>query len=331
VAAMKAHGGLITLKDLAGYHAVARKPLEGSYRGLSVLAPPPPSGGGTVLLEELNLLEGFDLRTPGVGSAATVHLVAEAMRRAYLDRARYLGDPDGNPALPVPRLISKAYAQTLRQGIDPLRATPSLLEDVQEPREPEHTTHLSVVDDQGGAVSLTFTLEDSYGSRIVVPGAGFLLNNEMGDFNAGPGLTDRLGHVGTRPNLAAPGKRMLSSMCPVILVKEGKLWMVSGSPGGRTIPNTVLWTVLWAVDGGLDAQGVVAAPRWHHQWFPDVLIYEHGRAEAATLKALAAMGHPLGERDHQGCAQVILAGADGRLQGAADRGRWAESFCATRF
>jgi len=329
VAEMKAHGGLITLRDLAAYRCIPREPLKGSYRGLELLVGPPPCSGGTVLLEMLNILEGYDLKGPGVGSAATVHLAAEAMRRAFLDRARFLGDPGpaGFGAMPVPRLISKAYAAGLSKGIDPLRATPSGPEAVEEPLEPDHTTHLSVVDGEGAAVSLTYTLEDSYGSKIVVPGAGFLLNNEMGDFNAAPGLTDRLGRIGTRANLAAPGKRMLSSMCPTILLKGGKVWMVTGSPGGRTIPNTVLWTILWAVDGGLKAPDVVAAPRFHHQWLPDVLCFEKGRLSAELRSALEAMGHPLYERPYQGCAQVILAGEDGTFTGAAD-GRWADSFTA---
>jgi gamma-glutamyltranspeptidase/glutathione hydrolase len=329
VAEMKAHGGLITLRDLAAYRCVVRRPLRGTYRGLDLLVGPPPCSGGTVLLEMLNILEGYDLAGPGVGSAATVHLAAEAMRRAFLDRARFLGDPGpgGFGSMPVPRLIAKDYAAGLRKGIDPLRATPSAPEAVEEPLEGEHTTHLSVVDGQGAAVSLTYTLEDSYGSKIVVPGAGFLLNNEMGDFNAAPGLTDRLGHIGTRPNLAAGGKRMLSSMCPTILLKDGKVWMVTGSPGGRTIPNTVLWTILWAVDGGLKGPAVVAAPRFHLQWLPDVLFFEKGRLAGDVRSALEAMGHPLQERPYQGCAQVIMAGEDGGFAGAAD-GRWADSFTA---
>ena len=321
---MKAKGGLITRKDLADYRCVARQALRGSYRGVDVLAVPPPSGGGVALLEMLNILEGYDLAHLGASAPLTIHLAAEAMRRAYADRARYLGDPDFNPDLPLARLISKAHAAKLRATLSLTRASTSSPEHFPWPLDHPETTHVSVVDRAGDAVSLTYTLEDSYGSKMVVPGAGFLMNNEMGDFNAGAGLTDVTGLVGTPPNLAHPGQRMLSSMTPTILVKDHRLFMVTGSPGGRTIPNTVLWTILGVVDFGLGAQETVDAPRFHHQWLPDELRYEQGRLPGALGAALRGMGHTLVPRPSQGCAQVILADSLGRLTGGADH-RWADS------
>lgn len=321
---MQAHGGLITRQDLAEYRCKLRRPLKGSYRGVEILAAPPPSSGGTVLLEVLNILEGYDLARLGAAAPLTIHLAAEAMRRAYADRAQFLGDPDFNPDLPLARLIAKAHGQELRGTINPARASVSTPETFTWPHETQETTHLSVVDRAGNAVSLTYTLEDSYGSKRVVPGAGFLMNNEMGDFNAGAGLTDATGLVGTAPNRVHPGQRMLSSMAPTILVKNGKVFMVTGSPGGRTIPNTVLWTILGVVDFGLDAQAAVDAPRFHHQWLPDQLRFEQGRLTADQRQALEALGHTLQEEPSQGCAQVILADRQGRLSGAAD-GRWADS------
>jgi len=321
---LKAHGGLVTLRDLAEYRCVVRRPLTGTYRGFEVLAAPPPSSGGVVLLEMLNILEGYDLAGQGASDPRTVHASAEAMRRAYADRARFLGDPDFNADLPVDRLIGKDHARALRAGIAPDRASRSDPARFPWPHESDETTHLSVVDRAGNAVSLTYTLEDSYGLKRVVPGCGFLLNNEMGDFNAGAGLTDATGLVGTAPNLVQPGKRMLSSMAPTILAKDGRVFMVTGSPGGRTIPNTVLWTILGVVDFGLGAQAAVDAPRYHHPWLPDALRYERGRLPEALGAALRAMGHTLEAEASQGCAEVILADAQGRLAGGAD-GRWGDS------
>ena len=211
---MKAGGGILTARDLAAYQATKRVPVRGSYRGYEVISMPPPSSGGPVLLMMLNILEGYDLRASGAGSAATLHRVAEAMRRGFADRARYLGDPDFNPSMPVARLVSKDYAAALRKTIREGQASKSSPTSFEWPAESDETTHLAVVDEARNAVSLTYTLEDGYGSKIVVPGAGFLLNNEMGDFNAGPGLTNAEGLIGTEPNLVAPGKRMLSSMTP---------------------------------------------------------------------------------------------------------------------
>jgi gamma-glutamyltranspeptidase/glutathione hydrolase len=318
-AEMKAHGGLVTQDDLKAYKPKVRAPLRGTYRGYDVLTMPPVSSGGVALLTMLNVLEQDDLAERGYGSAASVHLVAEAMRRAYADRARYLGDPAFNPEMPVGRLVSKEHARALRASIRDDRASPSSPERFEWPRESDETTHISVMDDDLGAVALTTTLEDSYGSKIVVPGAGFLLNNEMGDFNAGPGLTTVEGLVGTDPNLAAPGKRMLSSMTPTILTKNDKPFLVVGTPGGRTIINTVLLTILAVVDFGMNVQEAVDAPRFHHQWLPDRISYEKFGLSADTLALLKARGHELREVPSQGVAQAILYDAkDKVLEGASD-------------
>src|SRR5512133_3115777 len=223
---MKANGGLITAADLRAYKPALRAPLRGTYRGFELLAAPPPSSGGQVLIEALNILEGYDLKGAGAGSPASVHLGSEALRRAFADRAQFIGDPTFNPDIPMARLLSKTYATELRATIRPDRASTSDPARFSWEADRQDTTHLSVLDGKGNAVSLTYTLEDSYGLRRIVPGAGFLLNNELGDFNAGPGFTDATGRIGTAPNLAQPGKRPLSSMCPVILVKDGAVFMV---------------------------------------------------------------------------------------------------------
>lgn len=320
---MKAHGGFITAADLRAYRPVLREPLHGTYRGLELLVAPPPSSGGQVLIEALNILEGYDLRALGAGSPAAVHLTSEALRRAFADRAQFLGDPAFVPDIPLARLLSKPYAAELRATIQARRASASAPDRFTWPKDRPDTTHLSVLDGKGNAVSLTYTLEESYGLRRIVPGAGFLLNDELGDFNAVPGLTDATGRIGTAPNLAQPGKRPLSSMCPVILVRDGTVLMVSGSPGGRTIPATVLGTVLNVVDFGMDARAAVDAPRFHHQWLPDRIQVE-ADLPSATQAALQAMGHTLKEVKKQGCAQVILV-RQGQAEGAADTKRWADS------
>ena len=280
----------------------------------------PVSSGGTTVIQMLNVLEGFDLAATGLNSAATIHLAAEAMRRSFADRARYLGDPAFNPAMPIERLTSKPYADDMRRSIALQRASPSSPASFEWPHESNETTHLSVVDADRNAVALTYTLEEPYGSGIVVPGAGFLLNNEMGDFNAGPGLTDAAGLIGTEPNLAQPGKRMLSSMSPTIVARDGALVMVTGSPGGRTIINTVLLTILGAVDFGLNAQEIVDAPRFHHQWLPDRIVYERNGFSPDTLALLRQRGHAVLPTDRQGSAQVIVYNRDEDvLEGGLDR------------
>ncbi|HEV2968750.1 MAG TPA: gamma-glutamyltransferase [Pirellulales bacterium] len=319
-AEMKRGGGLVTGEDLASYRALARPPLRGMYRGFEILGVPPSSSGGTSLIEALNILECFDFdRDPT--SPTNVHRTVEAMKRAYRDRARYLGDP---LAAPIPDfLVDKAYARRLAATITG-RATPSreLAGDIPLAAESKETTHISVVDKDRMAVSLTYTLENSYGSRVVVPGAGFLLNDEMNDFNWLPGVTDATGRIGTDANLVRPGKRMLSSMCPTIVARDGHPLLVTGSPGGRTIINTVLCVVTNLIDFHMDLRHAVDAPRFHHQWFPDEIRVEPAWSERAPELAdkLRAMGHTLAPSAHQGDAHSIwIDPATGDLTGAADR------------
>ena len=317
---MKARGGLVTREDLRAYTIFRRPPLVGTYRGREVMTVPPPSAGGVVLLQCLNVLEGYDVPGMGFGSSRYVHHVSEALRRAFADRARWLGDPEFVKDMPVERLVSKEHAAALRETIREDRASVSSPSTFEWKAESAETTHFSVVDADRNAVALTYTLEDSYGSKIVVPGAGFLLNNEMGDFNAGPGLTDESGLVGTEPNLAGPGRRMLSSMTPTIVTRAGRPHLVTGSPGGRTIPSTVLLTVLNVLDFGMNAQEAVDAPRFNHQWLPDVISYERHGLSADTTEALLAKGHRLREIESQGVAQtIVLAEKDGLLEGGCDR------------
>jgi gamma-glutamyltranspeptidase/glutathione hydrolase len=317
---MAANGGLITKADLRNYQPKRRTPLKGVYRGYEITTMPPISSGGTALIEMLNVLEGYDLKTTGFGSADTMHVMTEAMRRAYADRARFLGDPDFVPDMPIERLISKPYAAQLRKTIDPAHASTSSPQRFDWGAESHETTHVSVVDRDRNAVSLTYTLEYGYGARAVVAGAGFLLNNEMGDFNAGPGLTTAEGLIGTDPNMAAPGKRMLSSMTPTILSKDGKLFMVTGSPGGRTIINTVLQTILNVVDHGMNVQDAIDAPRIHHQWLPDRIVYERIGFSPDTLRLLEARGHTLSRGSTQGVAEAIVVDEKtGTLEGGSDR------------
>lgn len=317
---MAANGGLIDREDMKAYRPRKRVPIKGTYRGYEILSMPPISSGGVALIQMLNILEGYDLSSSGFGSAATVHLIAEAQRRAYADRARYLGDPDFNPDMPVERLTSKAYAENLRRSISLDKASVSSPTSFEWPVESEETTHFSIVDEARNAVAMTYTLEAGYGSKIVVPGAGFLLNNEMGDFNAGPGLTNADGLIGTEPNLAAPGKRMLSSMTPTIVSKDGTLFMVTGSPGGRTIINTVLLTILNVIDFGMNVQEAVDAPRFHHQWLPDRIQYERNGLSPDTLALLTSRGHRVQPVGSQGVAEAIVFNAkEGLLEGGCDR------------
>ena len=317
---MRRHDGLITTEDLAHYQAKERAPIRGSYRGYEIISMPPPSSGGVALVEMLNILEGYDLKSLGHNSAPYIHYLAEAMRRAFLDRARYLGDPDfviGSP--PWDRLTSKTYAADLRRTIETNRASVSRPTQVAQGFESNETTHYSIVDADGMAVSVTYTLEYGYGLAVVVPGAGFLLNNEMGDFNAQPGLTDSTGLIGTLPNIARPGKRMLSSMTPTIIAKDGKLVGVVGSPGGRTIINTVLEVILNQTDFDMGIERAVSAPRFHHQWLPDVLSVEDKGLSADVITALEAMGYRVRVRGEQGTAHSIWRDArTGEWQGAAD-------------
>jgi gamma-glutamyltranspeptidase/glutathione hydrolase len=317
---MKARGGLVTREDLKNYTVYRRPVLRGTYRGHEVLTVPPPSSGGTCLLQSLNVLEGYDLASMGFGSSRYLHHVAETLQRAFADRARYLGDPGFAKDMPIERLTSKEYAAALRRTIPEKRASVSSPASFEWPAESDDTTHFSVVDPDGGAVALTYTLEDAYGSRIVVPGAGFLLNNEMGDFNAAPGLTDATGLIGTEPNLAAPGKRMLSNMTPTILVKDKRAVLVVGAAGGRKIPGTVLQIVLGVVDFGMNVQQAIDAPRINHQWLPDVILYEPFGVSGDTAAALHALGHRLDVRPAAEWSRAHgIAWSDGMLEGGSDR------------
>ena len=316
---MRLYQGLITREDLANYVARERAPVRGTYRGYEIISMAPPSSGGTAMIEMLNILEGYDLAALGHNSPRYVHLVAEAMRRAFLDRARFLGDPDFSSP-PIARLTSKAYAESLRSTIDMQRASTSRPTQVAQAYESPETTHYSVVDASGMAVSVTYTLEAGYGLGAVVSGAGFLLNNEMGDFNGKPGVTDSTGLVGTDANLARPGKRMLSSMTPTIIAKDGRLVAVVGSPGGRTIINTVMQVVLNQIDFNMSIQDAVNAPRFHHQWLPDRIDTERNALPASTVAALEAMGHRVRvSTGTQGTAHSIQVDArTGRRIGAPD-------------
>jgi gamma-glutamyltranspeptidase/glutathione hydrolase len=318
---MKKNNGLITEKDLETYEAIERKPVEGSYRNYKVLTMPPPSSGGIALVEMLNILEGYDLKGLGYQSADYVHVLTEAMRRAFADRAEFLGDPDFNPNLPLTKLTSKEYAQSLRETIAMERASISDSSKFGQLYEGNSTTHLSVVDKEGNAVALTYTLERSYGSQVVADGLGFFLNDEMGDFNPVPGVTTSDGLVGSEPNQIQPGKRMLSSMTPTILEKDGKLFMVIGSPGGRTIINTVLQVILNVVDHKMNIAQAVEAPRIHHQWLPDKLSFELHGLSPDTQEKLTLKGHFLNQQTSasQGHAMGITVNPEtGLLSGVAD-------------
>ncbi|WP_295844477.1 gamma-glutamyltransferase [Tardiphaga sp.] len=309
-------GGIFSLADLKNYQPVMRPPVRGSYRGYDIVAMPLPSSGGTVLVETLNILEGFAMRDIRQGSAPSLHLLIEAMKRAYADRARYLGDPAFVTA-PTMTLISKEYAVRQRASIDRARATPwtDALSAVP-PREGQNTTHYSVVDAAGNAVSNTYTLNFPYGVGLVAAGTGVLLNNEMDDFTAAPGASNAFGLVGFEANLPGPGKRPLSSMSPTIVLKDGRPVLVTGSPGGSRIISTVLQVIVNVVDYDMNIAEAVAAPRLHHQWLPDEVRIERGFSDAA-LSALKAMGHRVIEPMGQTSANSIAVTPDGLL-GAPD-------------
>lgn len=310
---MKANGGIITKKDLAAYQAKVRQPVIGNYRGYQIISMPPPSSGGVALIEMLNILENFDLKKNGRYSPQNIHLMIEAMRRGFLDRARFLGDPDFSE-IPVSKLISKDYAKNLAGEISLEKPSNSieLGKDIVTKiiqRESDETTHFSVYDKDGMAVSNTYTLEGGYGSHVVVKGAGFLLNNEMGDFNKKPGETNTRGDIGTPANLIAPGKRMLSSMTPTIVTKDGKVVIVTGSPGGRTIINTVFCIVLNVIEFGMNGRQAVDAPRMHHQWLPDTMTLEKDSISEADLEILKKMGHEIRQQGQQGDGNTIIVDA----------------------
>lgn len=310
-------GGLITREDLVAYEPVWRKPVTGRYRGFTVASMPPPSSGGIHLIQMLNILEAYPLGEWGHNTAKTVHHVAETMRLAYADRSRHLGDTDF-VEVPVDGLTSEGYAAALRKTIDPLRARPSeeVAPGVPQKYESDETTHFSVIDGDGNAVSCTYTLNFSYGSGIMIPGTGILMNNEMDDFSAKPGVPNAFGLIGGEANAIAPGKRMLSSMSPTIVLKNEEPFLVTGSPGGSRIITTTLQVIMNVIDHGMNPAEADAAVRFHHQWYPDVLRVERG-FPGDTRRLLEAMGHPLRVQGTMGGTQTLLRSGD-LLYGSSD-------------
>ena len=324
--AVRDGGGIMTADDLKSYQAVVRSPVRGSYRSYDIVSMPLPSSGGTVLLQSLNILEGFPMPDIKQGSATSLHLMVEAMKRAYADRARYLGDPAFVNA-PVNVLITKEYAARQRAGIDLARATPAADVLAVSPREGSNTTHYSVVDSGGNAVSNTYTLNFPYGVGLVAEGTGVLLNNELDDFTAAPGASNAFGLVGFEANLPGPGKRPLSSMSPTIVLKDGKPILVTGTPGGSRIISAVLQVVVDVLDYNMDVAAAVAAPRVHHQWMPDEVRVERGFSDE-VLAELRAKGHkviePLGQTSANSIAVTptgLLGAPDPRTRGAAAVGQ----------
>jgi gamma-glutamyltranspeptidase/glutathione hydrolase len=317
-AAIQKGGGLITVEDLAHYQVKEREPVRGTYRGYEVISAPPPSSGGTVLIESLNILEGYDLAKAGSRSAESLHLTAEAFRRSFFDRAEFLGDPDFSK-LPIAQLTDKKYAEAWRATIVPNHATAS--KDLERPaifntlapvgpqqtnqarseltRESTHTTHYSLVDADGNAVAVTTTINDWFGSRVTAEGLGFLLNDEMDDFSAKPGAPNGDGLIQGAANSIGPGKRPLSSMTPTIVLKDGKLFLVLGSPGSSRIITTVALAILGVVDYGMNIQEAIDAPRFHQQWMPDVLFVESWFSPD-TIHALEKMGFKIVVGQHDG-------------------------------
>ena len=315
---MRAHDGLITRADMAAYQPRIRQAVHGSYRSYDVYSMSPPSSGGVHIVQILNILNGFDLAAAGHNSAQSIHWMTEAMKRAYADRARYLGDPDFAD-VPVAGLTAKGYAEVLRRGITDT-ATPS--QDIKAGTPPgwesNETTHFSIVDRQGNAVSNTYTINFGFGSGIVVPGTGFLLNNEMDDFSAKPGVPNAYGLIGGTANAVAPNKRMLSSMSPTIVLKDGEPFLVTGSPGGSRIITTTLQVVINIIDFEMNLQEAVNAPRIHHQWLPDELRVEHG-ISADTVALLKLKGHEVKEKSVMGAANSILVDVERQIfHGAGD-------------
>jgi gamma-glutamyltranspeptidase/glutathione hydrolase len=321
VAEMGRGNGIITKRDLANYRANIRKPIHGVYRGHDLYGPPPPCSGGTCVVQALNILERFDLREHPRYGARNLHLITEAARSVFCDRARHLGDAD---FIEIPEhLTTKEYAADLAGAIKHDRATPSesLAPEIKLAAESPDTTHFSVIDRDGMAVSNTYTLEASWGSRIVVKGAGFLLNNEMGDFNWFPGHTDRIGRIGTAANRIRPGKRMLSSQSPFIVATDGRAVLLTGSPGGRTIINTVLGNLLNVLEFEMPLAEAIDAPRSHHQWFPDRLSFEGAKdpEHAVAVEQLREWGHKVTHRERQGSAHSIQVDPEtGQYIGVAD-------------
>jgi gamma-glutamyltranspeptidase/glutathione hydrolase len=314
---MAKHDGLITMEDMKNYSPTIREPVQGTYRGYDIYSMSPPSSGGVHVVQILNMLEGYPIAEYGHNSAQTIHLMAEAMKLAYADRSFYLGDVDFIK-VPLKGLTAKEYAATLRKTIDPEKAVPSntITPGKPQPYESNETTHFSIVDTFGNAVSNTYTINFSYGSGIVVEGAGFLLNNEMDDFSAKPGVPNAYGLIGGEANKIEPNKRMLSSMSPTIVKHQGENFLITGSPGGSRIITTTLQVIMNVIDHGLNIQSAVAAPRIHHQWLPDELRIEEG-ISVDTIKILQKKGHRVKQQEAMGAIQSIII-KDGMMYGGAD-------------
>lgn len=311
VAEMEKHNGLITLEDMKGYQSVERKPIVGEYRGYKIVTMPPPSSGGIHLVQILNMLENYSLANSGSNSAETIHYLAETMKLAYADRSEYLGDPDF-VKIPVTGLTSKDYAKELIKAIDPDKARPAaeIKPGKPQPYESDQTTHYSVMDKAGNAVAVTYTLNLNFGSGIVAEGTGILLNNEMDDFSAKPGVANAFGLIGGDANAVEGKKRPLSSMTPTLVLKNDKPWLVTGSPGGARIITTVLQSILNTIDHGMNPAEAIVTPRVHHQWLPDELRVEEGLSPD-TLKLLVERGHKISEKAPMGRIQIIQALDDG--------------------
>jgi gamma-glutamyltranspeptidase / glutathione hydrolase len=319
VAEMMRGGGWISAEDLKNYAAKWREPLRGKYRGYDIIAMPPPSSGGIALLQLLGTIEPFNVGNMGFHSESHVHLFVEAERRAYADRSEHLGDADHYP-VPVQGLLNNAYIQSRFKDFDPQKATPSSQVKAGKPvgKESEQTTHLSIVDTEGGAVSLTTTLNDNYGCRTIVGGAGFLLNNEMDDFSVKPGVPNMYGAIGGEANAIKPHKRPLSSMTPTIVTKDGKLFMVVGTPGGTTIITSVFQVITNVIDFKMTATEATHAKRFHSQWLPDVVAVEREGLPPVELAKLKKKGHTFAERPYIGLVETIVVLPNGKLEGAAD-------------
>ena len=288
---MKKNNGLIDHNDLIKYKSTERIPVRGNYRGFEVFSMAPPSSGGITLISMLNILENVDFKRIKLNSTMFIHLLVETMKIGFYNRAKYLGDPDFNHNIPTDSLLSKKYSKIMFKFINKNKASKSDPDILNENSESDQTTHISVIDKDGSSVSLTYTLEESFGSGIGTNKLGFLFNNEMGDFNPVPGLTDKFGLIGTNPNTIAPGKRMLSSMTPTIVTKNMKPYLIIGSPGGRTIINTVLQSIINIIDYNMNLDEAIEASKFHHQWLPDKIVFEKSKFSSETLNDLSEMGH----------------------------------------